>query len=213
MTRWFSMLVLLGVGCTGCASGYRVHVNGYSEPGRQVASGASIYIATDPNSQNPIFERQIKTKIASLLQGYGYAPRAEPKDAEYRLDFQLGTDSEKVVGYTPVHGYYGGYLGGHYRGYGLGYTTYVPYADMRYDQWLVMRLHASNPPDADQVIWVGEAVISTSQVELREAVDFLLVGCIEFLGIDTGERVTLVIRKDDPRVANPDVAPASGPRP
>jgi hypothetical protein len=206
------MLVLLGVGCTGCTSGYRVHVNGYSEPGRQVASGASIYIATDPNSQNPIFERQIQAKIASLLRGYGYVPRAESKDADYWLDFQLGTDSEKVVGYTPVHGYYGGYLGSHYRGYGLGYTTYVPYADMRYDQWLVMRLHASHPPGADQVIWVGEAVISTSQVALREAVDFLLVGCIEFLGVDTGERVTLTIRRNDPRVLSLDATSVSGTR-
>jgi hypothetical protein len=212
MTRWISTLVLLGVGCTGCTSAHRVHVNGYSEPGRQVSSGASIYIATDPNSQNPIFERQIKTKLASLLQGYGYVPRAERRDAEYWLDFQLGTDSEKVVGYTPVHGYYGGYLGGHYRGYGLGYTTYVPYADTRYDQWLVMRLHASHPPDSDQVIWVGEAVISTSRVELREAVDFLLVGCVEFLGVDTGERVTLTIRKNDPRVLSLDAISVSGPR-
>jgi hypothetical protein len=209
MIRWNLTLVLLGVACVGCARSYRVHVNGYSEPGRQVASGTSIYVATDPNSQNPILERRIKTKLTALLQGYGYVPRAERAAARYWLDFQVGTNSETVVGYTPVYGYYGGYRGGHYRGYGIGYTTYLPYSDTRYNQWLAMRLHASDSPDSNDVTWVGEAVMSTSQVELREAVDFLLVGCVEFLGVDTGESVTLTIRKDDPRVLSLDAISAS----
>jgi hypothetical protein len=212
MTRWLSIVVVLAAACTGCTPAYRVYVNGYSEPGPEVTSGASIHVATDPNSQNPIFERQIEAKIETLLEGYGYVPRPERADATYWLDFQAGTNAEKVVGYAPVY-HYGGYFGRHYRGYGLGYSTYVPYYDTRYDQWLVMRLHASDSSAENDVVWVGEAMLSTSRAELREAVDFLLVGCVEFLGVDTGGRVTLTIRKDDPRVLSLDAVTVSGSQP
>ena len=138
-----------------------------------------------------------------LLEDYGYACVDAKGTADYLLGFQVGMDSEKAIGYTPLHGMYGGYFGGHPWGYGLGYTAYVPYYDTWYDPWLVTRLLAANQDEAgpEDLAWVGEAMMSPSRAELRGAVNYLLVGCVEYLGVDTAARVTLTIKRNDPRIA------------
>ena len=204
MSRWIPMLAIVAACTTGCSTVYRVHVNGYCERAEPVAQDACIYVVADPNAQNPIFQREVKRKMERLLEDYGYACVEAKGAADYLLGFQVGMDSEKAIGYTPIHGMYGGYSGGHHWGYGLGYTAYVPYYDTWYDPWLVTRLLAANRDEAgpEDVIWVGEAMMSTSRAELREAVNYLLVGCIEYLGLDTAERVTLTIKRNDPRIAS-----------
>lgn len=183
----------------GCTPAYRVHVNGYSELADPLDRDASIYVATEPNSPNPIFDRQIKTSLDALLGAYGYTPAETPEAADYRLGFQVAMESEKVVGHAPVYQSHFGSYGGYRSGFGFGYTTYAPYFDTLYDQWLILRLFASGP-EGQMLVWVGEAMISTDRAELRETVDYLLVGCIEHLGVDTVRQVTMTIRKDDPRI-------------
>jgi hypothetical protein len=50
------------------------------------------------------------------------------------------------------------------------------------------------------LVWLGEAMTGTEDPELREAINYLLVGCIEYLGKDTAEWVTMRIERDDPRI-------------
>lgn len=184
----------------GCTPAYRVRVNGYSELAEPLDRNASIYVATEPNSPNPIFDKQIKTSLDALLGVYGYTAAETPEAADYRLGFQVAMESERVVGHAPVyHSHFGGF-GGYGNGFGFGYTTYAPYLDTLYDQWLILRLFTSGPAGGT-LVWVGEAMTSTDRAELRETVDYLLVGCLEYLGVDTGQQVTMTIRRDDPRIA------------
>jgi hypothetical protein len=193
------ILAVVVLGAYGCAPGYRVHVNGYSELAEPVEQDASIYVITDPNAPNPIFDKQIKRSANALLGGYGYSVAETAEAANYRLSFQLGVDSEKVVGHTPIfHSHFGRY-GRPPGSFGLGYTTYAPSFDTLYDQWLMLRL-VKPGPEGETVVWVGEAVTSTDRAELRETVDYLLAGCIEYLGVDTGRKVTMFIKHDDPRL-------------
>jgi hypothetical protein len=111
-------------------------------------------------------------------------------------------DSEKFMDYSPVYRPFGGfYHGGRFHGWEFGYTTYVPYVDTVYRHWLRMKLLAGSAgAKSDQVVWLGEATAGTNDPELREAVNYLLVACVEYLGVDTREWVTMKIRRDDPRI-------------
>jgi len=215
MNRLAWILVAAAACVAGCTPTYRVHVNTYSELDGPLDRAAPIYIAVDPNSQNPILRRQIASKIRDLLQGNGYNPVEKMEAAAYLLTFELGMDSERVLDYAPIYRPYGGYYGGGYYGggfgWGLGYTTYMPYVETLYTHWLRMRLYTtggtSGQPAGEpvrpldrQTVWVGEAVVGTDSPEFREAVNYLLVGCLEYLGVDTEEWVTEKIKPDDPRI-------------
>ncbi len=196
-------LILGAVACAaGCRSGYRVHVNTFSELATPLSPTASIYVVSDSNSPNPILARQIESKITELLRGRGYNPVSTADAADYLLTTQIGMDSEKFMDYSPVYRPFGGfYYGGHFHGWELGYTTYVPYVDTIYRHWLRMKLLAGRTGAAkEQVVWLGEATTGTDDPELREAVNYLLIGCVEYLGVDTREWVTMRIRRDDPRI-------------
>ena len=47
---------------------------------------------------------------------------------------------------------------------------------------------------------MGEAALQADRAAIRELVNYLLVACVEYLGIDTREEITLRIERDDPRV-------------
>jgi hypothetical protein len=186
----------------GCTSSYTVHVNGFSELDRPIKEGAPIYVAVDPNSRNPIFDNEIKTKIEILLKSHGYSPTADAEQADCRLIFQVGLDSRSVYGYTPLYRPYMGYHDRYWGGYHFGYTGYVPYVDTYYDQWLVLKVFA---PETDaikneKVIWIGEAMISTDSADLRRIVDYLLIVGFEYFGEDTNRQIVVKISSDDPRI-------------
>jgi hypothetical protein len=197
------IILAAALGISGCTPGYRVYVNGYAEGTAAIERHATLYVAADPNSPNPIFEKQIKAGAETLLRDYGYTIAEEPGTADYQVTFQHGMKSETVMGYTPAYRPHFGARGGYPDALLFGRSTYTPYMDTLYDQWLTLRLFAAGPTDAKapNPVWVGEATMSTDRAELRETVNYLLIGCIEYLGVDTERKVALTIRKDDPRLA------------
>jgi len=182
MFKRIIMLMAVALGVSGCTNGYRVQVNGYSELSEPIAGNAALFVTIDPNAPNPIFARQIKANTETLLRGYGYTVADAPETADYRIRFQVGMKSETVMGYTPAYRPYFGATGGY------------PDALFRLFQ------AGAGDSEAESVVWVGEAVTSTERAELRETVGYLLIGCIEYLGVDTGQKVSITIRKDDPRL-------------
>jgi len=201
MGRLCLILVSISICIAGCSTGYTVHVNGFSELDRPMGQKASIYVTMDPNSQNPIFDKEIKTKIEVLLKLHGYVPAANVELSDYRLAFQVGLDSHKVSGYAPLYRPVGGFHGGYWGEYHFGYTSYMPYLETLYDQWLVIKVFARDrtaASGAEKVVWIGEAMTSTSVADLRQVVDYLLVACIEYFGVDTKRQMTLTIGRDDP---------------
>ena len=80
MNKLCLILLTISICAAGCTTTYRVHVNGFSELDKPISDKASIYVTVDPNSQNPIFDKEIKAKIEMLLKSHGYipAPDVEP---------------------------------------------------------------------------------------------------------------------------------------
>jgi hypothetical protein len=178
-----------------------VHVNGFSELDRPISDKASIFVTVDPNSQNPIFDKEIKAKIEMLLKSHGYVPAPDVELADYRLAFQAGLDSRRVTGYTPLYRPFIGFHDRYWGDYNYGYTRYVPYFETFYDQWLVMKVFTTGrdaASEAGQVVWIGEAMTDTSVADLRRVVNYLLVAGFEYFGVDTRKQMTLTIPPDDP---------------
>ena len=202
-----SGMILTGaIAClAGCTPSYRVHVNTFADPNRPVTRGASVFVVQDPNAGNPILRRQIASKINELLQGHGYNPVETADRANYLLTFETGFNSNEVVDFTPIYrpygGFYGGF-GGRFHHGGFGYTTYVPYVDTVFVHWLRMKLYAKGGTVLNEtiVVWLGEALTGADNPELRQAVNYLLVGCMEYFPIDTHEWATVTIKRDDPRI-------------
>ena len=187
----------------GCTTSYTIHVNGFSELDQPIKEKASIYVAVDPNSQNPIFDKEIKAKIEMLLESHGYNPVSDVEQAGYRLAFHVGLDSHRVTGYMPLYRPYMGFHDRYWGNYNLGYTRYVPYFETFYDQWLVMKVFDAGRADASEagkVVWIGEAVVGTDAADLRQVVNYLLVAGFEYFGKDTKRQMTLKIPPDDPGI-------------
>jgi hypothetical protein len=203
MNKLFLILVTISICTAGCTATYTVHVNGFSELDEPIKDKTSIYVVVDPNSQNPIFDNQIKAKIEILLKWHGYVPAPNVEQSDYRLAFQAGLDSRSVSGYMPLYRPSMGFHDSYWRDYHFGYTSYVPYVDTNYDQWLVMKVFApdrSSASDTEQVVWIGEAMTGTSVADLRHVVNYLLVAGFEYFGVDTRRQMILKIPPDDPRI-------------
>ena len=203
MNRLLLILVTISICTPGCTTIYTVHVNGFSELDESIKDNTSIYVTVDPNSQNTIFDNEIKAKIEMLLKSHGYIPAPNVEPADYRLAFHVGLDSHRVTGYMPLHR---PFMGFHHRFrgvYNFGYTSYVPYSETIYDQWLVMKVFATGrtaASEAGQAVWIGEIMTDTSVADLRRVVDYLLVAGFEYFGADTKRQMTLRIGPDDPRI-------------
>jgi hypothetical protein len=196
-------LISILICTTGCSTVYTVHVNGFSEVDEPIKDKSSIYVAVDPNSQNHIFDGQIKAKIEMLLKQHGYIPAPNVEQSDYRLAFQVGLDSRRVAGYEPLYRPVIGFHDSYWGDYHFGYTSYVPYVDTYYDHWLIMKVFAPGPntaPRTEQVIWIGEAMTGTNVADLRHVVNYLLVAGFEYFGVDTGRQMILKIPPDDPRI-------------
>lgn len=202
MWKRIIILTLTGWIAAGCTPGYRVQVNGYTELSEPIARNATLCVAGDPNAPNPIFQRQIKENAETLLRGYGYTITETPAGADYQVNFRVGMKSETYMGYTPVYRPHFGARGGYPNAFLFGYSTYTPYLDTYYDQWLILKLTKVDATGAavGEPVWIGEAMLNTEQADLRETVDYLLIGCLEYIGVDTGRNVAVRIRKDDPRL-------------
>jgi hypothetical protein len=178
-----------------------VHVNGFYELDEPIKEEALVYVDVDPNSQNPIFDNEIKAKIEMLLTHNGYVPAPDIEHSDYRLTFQAGLDSRRISGYTPLYRPFMSFHDRYWGDYHFGYTSYVPYIDTYYDQWLVIKVFDPDTASRnEQVIWIGEAMIGTEVADLRRVVNYLLVAGFEYFGIDTKRQITLKIIPDDPRI-------------
>ncbi|HCO93804.1 MAG TPA: hypothetical protein DIU00_07635 [Phycisphaerales bacterium] len=203
MHKLYSILVIILICTAGCTTTYMVRVNGFSEIDEPIKDKASIYVTVDPNSQNPIFDNQIKAKIEMLLKSHGYVPAPDVEQADYRLAFRAGLDSQRVTGYTSLHRPFMGFHNRFRGDYNFGYTTYVPYSETIYNQWLIMKVFSAGrtaASEAGQVVWIGEAMTGTGDADLRHVVNYLLVAGFEFFGVDTKRQMTLKISPEDPRI-------------
>jgi hypothetical protein len=176
---------------TGCAESYLVSVDGFAEAKNPVPQNARIFVAADPNSENPLFDKETKAKIEKLLASHGFQPVDDPA-AEYRLTFHFGIRSRPVEDVDFISGY--SLIGEHNVVVNGGY--YAPYVRNVWDQMLRIKVFRGST-----AVWVCEAVTSKYYADKRQAVDYLLIGTFEFFGQNTSRQETVEIKEKDPRIA------------
>ena len=210
MKKALFILLCLSTGCTRI----QVGVNGFTPTGTtlQLPPYSSIVVFEDPNTQNPIFEKEIAGKIQKLLNSKGYATSTFEK-ANFYLLFQYAIDSGRTTtGALPMY-----HTGGTATvntinssgGYSYstvqmpGYTSYMPYSRTTYTRWLVLRLIDGKKFQETQKIepvWIGEITSFGSSSDLRSIVNYLLVAAFEHFGENTKRRVMKILFEGDKRV-------------
>jgi len=190
---WAVFFALLPM--AGCATSQRVRVSTYAAPDAALARGAQVFVKTEPNVSNPVFDQQVKVKIQKLLVENGY--RVGPESgARYILTFQFGTSDYLV------HDFYYGYAPyatwGFYGPYAFGYSYYQPYVWTVWDYWLNMRLRDQQAQqESNAVVWIGDAGLSRTRGDKRKAVNYLLVALFDYFGLDTGQAIDVRVKRSD----------------
>lgn len=201
-----ALLLLLAAGCLGgCGPTlYQVNVNGYTDltAPAAIAPGGSFFIIEDTKAKNPLLEKEIKEKIAKLLEQQGYQMAAYEK-ADYYLFFSYGSGpgrSAPIV--MPDYGWgWGGY------GWPQSYFFVAPFAyyppETLYDRWLLINVVDGKyyrEKGGFRALWVGEARSTGTSGDLRTAVNYLLLADFQQFGKNTGKAVSVEINEQAPQI-------------
>ena len=210
-----SAAILLVIFLAGCATYYRVRVNGYldaSQPHDPFIRGASFYVLENKDAVNPLLENEVKSKIEALLGSKGY--RVSPYDtADFYISFTYSESAGRNVTeiapmyHPPETAVVERRVSGERRSTSFvtypGYTTYVPYKVTVYTASLTLQvldaalLRASKE---EKKIWIGESVTTGQNPDLREQINYLLVAAFDRFGENTGKSLITDVSENDPQV-------------
>lgn len=206
------ILLLLLILLQGCAS-YTVKVDGFRNPDKPliIAQGTTIHVVEDKEAKNPLLDKEIARKIESMLKLKGYAVSQFDSPVYYVLH-GYGIGPERTITRTmPVYQPGGtatvtktGPNGTSYSTIQLpGSTTYVPYTTSVAEKWLSLKIiDGKDYRDSGKTtdIWIGEASVTGEGMDLRDMINYLVVGIFDHFGENTGKRLAVDIKEDDPRV-------------
>jgi hypothetical protein len=209
--RGAALLVLLLL--QGCTSSYMVRVDGFLNPERPliITPGTAIHVVDDKEAKNPILDKEVTKKIENMLKLKGYSISQFDGPVYYVLH-GYGIGQERTVTRTlPVYQPGGtaivtrtGRSGTSYSTIQLpGSTTYVPYAASVTDKWLSLKIiDGKDYRESGKVtdIWIGEASVTGESMDLRNILNYLVIGIFDHFGENTKKQLTVNIREDDTRL-------------
>jgi hypothetical protein len=79
----------------------------------------------------------------------------------------------------------------------------VPYSEIIYTRWLVLRLVDGDVYRNSQKVeplWIGEVTSAGPSSDLREVINYMLIAAFEYFAQDTGRQIIAVISQADERV-------------
>ncbi len=213
MSKQYFIFYLL-IGCLafpGCASYYQIKVNGYADhkDGPLFPSGTTFLIQEEKTSDNQILAKEITVKLATLLDQRGLKSELQSSKADYMMTFQFGINSGRTVeDVQPVQ--VTGTTGwiDTYDANGAvttstvsfpGYTSYVPRRRTVYPIWLKLKVYAKSGDAAakGKEVWIGEMSYVSQSDDVREVLNYLLVGGMKYFGQDTKKSVQLKLTERD----------------
>lgn len=217
--RWRLLPVVLGLLClAGC--GRQVTVNAYLDPARSQGLFPGAHFAVLPQAGqrgNPLLDREVADKIGLVLTNSMYR-LATPETAEYLLTYHFGSDISQGTEMRAVHepGRRVNVVTTDKDGKRVttvveepGYTRYEPRLVTRhvYRLRLVAYLNqAQGQPRRDLAVWSAEVTTGDTQEgfydqgNLRDALNYLIVGGLSVLGQAGPEPVSFLVKDDDPRL-------------
>jgi hypothetical protein len=175
----------------GCSGSYIVGVNSFAETKNPVPQGTCIYVTSEPNSKNHLFDKEIKAKIVELLSSHGFQPVDDPK-AEYHLTFnyEIRFHTAENVGSVGSNNLTEGY------NVEVNSGFYAPDVRTVWDEVLLIKIFRGS-----NEVWAGKAITSRDYEDKRQTIDYLLVGVFEFFGQNTGGQKNIEIKGKDRRIA------------
>jgi hypothetical protein len=205
----FLLLILL----QGCVSSYPVKVSCFLDPGKPLimTPGTTIHVVDDKESKNPLLDKEVKGKLEDMLKLKGYSI-SQFDGPHYYVLHGYGRGHERTVTHTmPIYQPGGtaivtksGRSGTSYSTIQLpGSTIYVPYTTAVTDKWLSLKIvDGKDYMDSGKTteIWIGEASVTGESPDLRDMLNYLIIGIFEHFGENTGKELTVNIREDDPRI-------------
>lgn len=209
----------------------RVTVDTYTAPlldDRGFPAGATFQVLENASTPNPIFDRNVKQKIETLLQAKGFklVGPADAAKADYVADYAYEmTGREETRIYPNEHTgsfYFTGTAGERAVYAPMHFTTYMIETYPVFTSKL--RIRVLTPPsrksEQDRTLWVGEVWNESISRDMRESIDYLAAAGVRMLGLDSQKPKSLPVREDDEllkilRDAEPPVVslPAETPNP
>jgi len=205
------LLVLLLL--QGCTPSYMVRVDGFLNPERPliITPDTTIQVIDDKEAKNPILDKEVTKKIENMLQLKGYSVSQFDGPVYYVLHGYGIGQGRTVTRTLPVYQPGGtaivtktGRSGTSYSTIQLpGSTTYVPYAASVTDKWLSLKIiDGKDYRESGKVtdIWIGEASVTGESMDLRNILNYLVIGIFDHFGENTVKQLTVNIREDDARL-------------
>jgi hypothetical protein len=189
---------------TGCGVSYHVTTDALADIAA-LPSGfprRSSFSIIPPESDNPLFVKQVAHKLAKALEQQGHTVQED--EADYRLFFECKMAQEKVV--VKETQYFPGQTEDK-KGFvrdGKGEVIYqqstkasgewkdVPIEKTLYTRELSLRVF-----DEEKEVWNAHAKSRGKTGDLREAVDYLLFPLISHFGFDTGKSLVSTVYEED----------------
>lgn len=189
-----------------CASSlfYNVRVNGYTGGKPFGLNGKRIFVYTNEQAENPLFEYEVANKIKKALVMKGHIPVDSLSDAECVLVFNYGIDTGRPVTYAST------YSTSHYElNIFTGQFERQPMlrtevgTSTEFTRRLLLGLFETKDFPLSQKpkpIWFGDVISTGSSSDLRKVIDFLIIAGFEHFGEDTGEQKLHILFQTDERI-------------
>ena len=196
-------LLFLSTMFLGCARD--IMITGYldkSRSGPPLQQGSTFAVLENTGTPNPIFDKEIKTKIEKLLAQSGYRTEL-PDKAQYYLNYNYNLNVGLRVGQVTMYGppqteiitvpdQKGGVT--HSTVMVPGSPSIVSRISEEYTKQLMLKVidtAALKRGSKDNVVWVGEAFNTDPSSDLRSLIDSLLTALFKYFGQDTGKQITV----------------------
>jgi hypothetical protein len=212
--KFLVVMGLVAVVFSGCASGVTVKTNGFLNQdyaAKPFGQESRFCVVTNTKADNVLFDEEIGKKLERLIQLNGYRV-AGRTDADFLVEYAYGVDKGRLVTdtipeYRPGDVVYesGRYQldgkDGTYSGYTTtaGYIAHVPVERMLYTRNLIIKVKQNQNKDLKPV-WIGESYSSGQSDDLRQSIDFLLVGTFKSFGKDTQNFQKTLISMEDAQI-------------
>lgn len=205
----------------GCATLYPYHpdplyyvisVEGYKRNDLNVTRDAKIYVYKNNQASNVLLEKEVVTKIKTVLRIKGYTPVDKPEDADYLLAAIYGIGSEIPVIYSSTTSTSGG--GSKYElNIFTGQFEMVPHVnvststttstEVAYPRYLRLILYDAKTfilSQAPEPVWIGDVKSTGRSSDLRNVIDYLIVAGFVYFGEDLKEQKEGTMPETDERV-------------
>lgn len=204
------LLMLCGLFFCGCATQYKVNVNGLTAGPDAVLGAACVVLPSNSLLAADLTFREFRPYIADALtkKGYHVVASAEQAQTGVLVNYWIGDPLEKIHS-SPSVGFGTGYYHGWGRHWGRGFAPsfYFPLDDISsyttYGSYLSLAAYDINQYKATgrmTYAWQVTVALRSTSSDLRAMMPVLVAAAMPYIGHNTGRQIVVTVPADDPYV-------------